>query len=116
MDRLREAVLRSRSTSSACRIACRRSSRRRKDFEKRTQKQVKRLRNELRKNTYVKRAQGVVDDATKQVEQSVDNVLEVLHVASKTGSEPHRAQAEPDQPEAARSGEGETGERRGEDP
>ena len=56
---------------------------RRKDFEKKTQKQVKRLRNELRKNTYVKRAQGVVDDATKQFEQGVDNVLEVLHVASK---------------------------------
>ena len=56
---------------------------RRKDFEKKTQKQVKRLRTELRKNTYVKRAQGVVDDATKQFEQGVDNVLEVLHVASK---------------------------------
>jgi len=55
----------------------------RKNFEKKTQKQVKRLRNELRKNTYVKRAQGVVDDATKQFEQGVDNVLEVLHVASK---------------------------------
>ena len=55
----------------------------RKNFEKKTQKQVKRLRNELQKNTYVKRAQGVVDDATKQFEQGVDNVLEVLHVASK---------------------------------
>ena len=55
----------------------------RKNFEKKTQKQVKRLRNELRKNTYVKRAQGVVDDATKQFEQGVDNILEVLHVASK---------------------------------
>jgi hypothetical protein len=55
----------------------------RKNFEKKTQKQVKRLRNELRKNTYVKRVQGVVDDATKQFEQGVDNVLEVLHVASK---------------------------------
>jgi UTP:GlnB (protein PII) uridylyltransferase len=56
---------------------------RRKEFEKKTQKRVKRLRTELRKNTYVKRAQGVVDDATKQFEQGVDNVLEVLHVASK---------------------------------
>jgi GTP:adenosylcobinamide-phosphate guanylyltransferase len=55
----------------------------RKNFEKKTQKQVKRLRNELRKNTYVKRAQGIVDDATKQFDQGVDNVLEVLHVASK---------------------------------
>jgi hypothetical protein len=55
----------------------------RKNFEKKTQKRVKRLRNELRKNTYVKRVQGVVDDATKQFEQGVDNVLEVLHVASK---------------------------------
>ena len=55
----------------------------RKNFEKKTQKQVKRLRNELRKNTYVKRAQGVVDDATKQFEQGVDNILAVLNVASK---------------------------------
>jgi UTP:GlnB (protein PII) uridylyltransferase len=55
----------------------------RKDFEKKTQKQVKRLRGELRKNSYVKRAQDVVDDATKQFEQGVDNILEVLHVASR---------------------------------
>jgi HD-GYP domain-containing protein (c-di-GMP phosphodiesterase class II) len=55
----------------------------RKNFEKKTEKQVKRLRGELRKNSYVKRVQGVVDDATKQFEQGVDNILEVLHVASK---------------------------------
>ena len=55
----------------------------RKNFEKKTQKQVKRLRGELRKNSYVKRVQGVVDDATKQFEQGVDNILAVLNVASK---------------------------------
>lgn len=55
----------------------------RKDFEKKTQKQVRRLRTEFRKNTYVKRAQRAVDDATKQFEQGVDNVLEVLQIASK---------------------------------
>lgn len=55
----------------------------RKDFEKKTQKQVRRLRTEFRKNTYVKRAQRAVDDATKQFEQGVDNILEVLHIASK---------------------------------
>jgi len=55
----------------------------RKNFEKKTQKQVKRLRNELRKNSYFKRAQSVVDDATKQFEQGVDNLLEVLNIASK---------------------------------
>ena len=55
----------------------------RKNFEKKTQKRVKRLRNELRKNSYVRRAQGVVDDAAKQLERGVDNVLDVLHVASR---------------------------------
>ena len=55
----------------------------RKSFEKKTQKQVKRLRNELRKNSYVKRAQSVVEDATKQFEQGVDNLLEVLNIASR---------------------------------
>ena len=55
----------------------------RKNFEKKTQKQVKRLRNELRKNSYVKRAQSVVEDATKQFEQGVDNLLEVLNIASR---------------------------------
>jgi hypothetical protein len=55
----------------------------RKDFEKKTQRQMKRLRTELLKNPYVRRAQEAVDDATKQFEQGVDNVLKVLHVASQ---------------------------------
>ena len=56
---------------------------RRKSFEKQTQAQVKRLRSEFRKNPYVKRAQGVVEDATKQLEQAIDGVLEVLQLASR---------------------------------
>ena len=52
---------------------------RRKTFEKRTQQQVKRL----RRNDYVKRVQAAVDDATKQFEKSVDNLLGFLNVASK---------------------------------
>lgn len=56
---------------------------RRKTIETRTRKEVKRLRGEFQKNPYVKRAQGVVDDATKQLDQAVDNVLEVLNVASR---------------------------------
>jgi ElaB/YqjD/DUF883 family membrane-anchored ribosome-binding protein len=56
---------------------------RRRNIEKRTQKQVRRLRSELQKNPYVKRAQGVVDDATKQWESGVDSVLGVLQVASR---------------------------------
>jgi len=56
---------------------------RRKNLEKRTQKQVRRIRTELSKNPYVKRAQGVVNDATKQWEQGVDTVLGALQVASR---------------------------------
>ncbi|MFQ5417024.1 MAG: hypothetical protein ACE5FL_08280 [Myxococcota bacterium] len=58
-------------------------SARRKSFEKQTQKQVKRVRRELRRNSYVKRAQEVAGDATKQFEQAVDSVLEMLQVASR---------------------------------
>ena len=56
---------------------------RRKNIEKRTQKQVRRLRTEFNKNPYVKRAQGAMDDATKQWESGVDTVLGALHVASR---------------------------------
>jgi len=52
---------------------------RRKDFEKQTQKQL----TQLRKNSVVKRASGLVDDAAKQLEQTVDNVLEAFQIASQ---------------------------------
>ena len=55
----------------------------RKSFERQTQKRVKKLRSEIRKNSYIRRAQGAMDDATKQVEQGVDNVLKTLNIASK---------------------------------
>ena len=56
---------------------------RRKRLERETQKRVKRVRAELRKNAYVKRAQEVVDDATRQFEQAVDSLLGVLQIASR---------------------------------
>jgi GTP:adenosylcobinamide-phosphate guanylyltransferase len=84
VDRLREAVSAIETDIERMQNRVQKEFKaRRKDIEKRTQKQVKRLRTELRKNAYVKRAQGVVDDATKQFEQGVDSVLEVLNVASK---------------------------------
>jgi septation ring formation regulator EzrA len=49
--------------------------------QKRMQKEWKVRRKAIEK--HVKRAQGAVDDATKQFEQGVDNVLKVLHVASQ---------------------------------
>jgi hypothetical protein len=56
---------------------------RRRRIERQTERRVKRLQTTLKKNPYVKRAQGVVDDATKQFERGVDSVLEVLNVASR---------------------------------
>jgi hypothetical protein len=55
----------------------------RKKFEKETQRRVKKFERELRKNTYFKRAQNVVDDATKQIEKGVDSVFDALNLASK---------------------------------
>lgn len=56
----------------------------RKNFEKQAQKRVDRLRREINKNPYVKRAQDAWEDASKQVERGVDTVLGVLQVASKS--------------------------------
>ena len=47
------------------------------------ERQMKRFQKELKKNPVVKRAQSVMDDATKQFERGVDSVLEVLNVASR---------------------------------
>ena len=56
---------------------------RRKSFAKQTEKQMKKLRIELRKNSVVKRAQEALDDATRHLEKGVDNLFEALHVASQ---------------------------------
>jgi hypothetical protein len=69
---------RSRSKSIEKQVATRR-----RRFERQTERQMKRLQRELKKNPVVKRAQSVVDDATKQFERGVDSVLGVLNVASR---------------------------------
>jgi uncharacterized protein YukE len=56
----------------------------RKSLEKRTEKQVSRLRNEFNKNPYVKRAQGAVDDVSKQIEKNLDSLLGTMKVASQS--------------------------------
>jgi hypothetical protein len=56
---------------------------RRRRLERATERQMKRIQAELKKNRYVKRAQVVVEDATKQIERGVDSVFEVLNVASR---------------------------------
>jgi cell fate (sporulation/competence/biofilm development) regulator YmcA (YheA/YmcA/DUF963 family) len=56
----------------------------RKSLEKRTEKQVSRLRAEIKKNPYVKRAQGAVDDVSKQIEKNIDGLLEAMNVASQS--------------------------------
>jgi uncharacterized coiled-coil DUF342 family protein len=56
---------------------------RRKKFEKETQKRVQKFEKEIRKNSYFKRAQGFVDDASKQIEKGVDSVFGALNLATK---------------------------------
>ncbi len=56
----------------------------RKSIEKRTRKQVNQLRNDLRKNSLVKRARSLQTDAVKQIEHGVDNLLGALQIASKS--------------------------------
>jgi hypothetical protein len=91
VDRVREAVSSLESDFGKVqkraekRIQARRKSldAQRKRFEKQTEKQVKRLQTEINKNPYVKRAQSVVDDATKQFEKRFDSVLDALNLASQ---------------------------------
>lgn len=59
-------------------------STRRKDVEKRTRKGVKRLRTELRKNPVFKRAEKLQKDVTKQMESTVDDLLGLFQIASKS--------------------------------
>jgi hypothetical protein len=55
----------------------------RRQWEKRTRKQVKRFRTELRRNTLLKRAQELQKDAMHQLESGVDGLLTTLRIASK---------------------------------
>ncbi len=56
----------------------------RRDFEKSTRKQVKRLRTELRRYTVVKRAERLQTDARRQIEERVDRLIALLPIASRT--------------------------------
>ena len=55
---------------------------RRKEFEKQTQKRVKELQKDLRKQPLWKRANTLRRDASKQIEQSVDSILSAFQIAS----------------------------------
>ena len=57
---------------------------RRRTVEKRTRKELKRIQLELKKNPIVKRADAVRKDVTKQVETSVDSLLGLMQVASRS--------------------------------
>jgi type I restriction-modification system DNA methylase subunit len=57
---------------------------RRKDFEAETQKRVKKLQKDLRKQPFFKRAENFRRDATKQIEQGVEGLLSALQIASST--------------------------------
>jgi hypothetical protein len=56
----------------------------RKTVEKRTRKELKRIQTELKKNPFVKRADAVRKDVTKQVETRVDSLLGLMQVASRS--------------------------------
>jgi hypothetical protein len=84
VDRVREALSSHESDFEKVQKRAEKKFRaRRKSLEKRTEKQVSRLRNEFKKNPYVKRAQNAVDDVTKQIEKNLDSLLEALNVASQ---------------------------------
>jgi hypothetical protein len=55
----------------------------RRQWERRTRKQVKRVQTELRKNTLLKRVQSLQKDATRQIESGVDGILGTLRIASR---------------------------------
>jgi polyhydroxyalkanoate synthesis regulator phasin len=67
------------------------ADKRRKEFEKRAERQLRRFQSELRKNPLVKRAEGVrarVDEARGEardrVVQRLESLLGALHVATRT--------------------------------
>lgn len=55
----------------------------RRQWERRTRKQVRRFQTELRRNSLVKRAQSLQKDATRQVESGIDGLLASLRIASR---------------------------------
>ncbi len=57
---------------------------RRKEFEARTQKQVKKLRKDLRKQPLWKQANTLRRDASKQIEQGVEGFLSTFQIASSS--------------------------------
>jgi len=64
-----------------------RIQKRRKSIEKQTRKEVGRLRSEFDKNPLVRRARTLQKDVNKQVEASVDNLLGLFQIASKSDME-----------------------------
>ncbi len=55
-----------------------------RDLEKRTRRQVERLRTEFRRSPLTRRVDRLRTDAEKAIERSVDAVLGVLQIASKS--------------------------------
>ena len=60
---------------------------RRKQFRRDTQKQVKKIRADLRTRPLVKRAESLRSDAAKQLDSGVDSVLSLLRIASRSDVE-----------------------------
>ncbi|MCK5366819.1 MAG: hypothetical protein KAR22_27770 [Gammaproteobacteria bacterium] len=60
---------------------------RRKQFRRDTQKQVKKIRADLRGRPLVKRAESLRSDAAKQLDSGVDSVLSLLRIASRSDVE-----------------------------
>jgi len=56
---------------------------RRKKFERDAQRRVKQVRSEFRKNPLVKRAEGIREDAEKQIENRFDDVLGFFQIATR---------------------------------
>ena len=59
----------------------------RKTVEKRTRKEINRLQSEFQKSPVVKRAKSLQKDLTKEVETSVESLLGLIRVASKSDVE-----------------------------
>jgi hypothetical protein len=57
---------------------------RRRKIEKEAEKRVKQLREDIRDNELVKRADAIRKDLRRQVEQGVDGVLSAFQIASKS--------------------------------
>jgi hypothetical protein len=80
VDRVSEAV---RSLPDEVQRVQKRLQARRKTVEKRTRKEVRRIQREFERNAWVKRARSLANDATRQIESRVDDVLGLLQIASK---------------------------------